>query len=85
MKPQNLETLVGILDECVRRIDAAGLIETAHLLRMAKLDLVARANGISEEELEIFSYAVQAGMQRRDEQAALFLTLPGKESAPLRS
>jgi hypothetical protein len=37
------------------------LWETAALLRMARIDLIARANGITEEELEFFVFALQRG------------------------
>jgi hypothetical protein len=59
--------LVDAIDKCIIRLNQAQLWETAELLRMARLDLAARANGISEEELELFvrmlsdRYAVAAG------------------------
>jgi hypothetical protein len=61
MKPQALEALVGAINECINQVTAANLLETAALLSMARLDLVARANGITEEELEVFAFALQRG------------------------
>jgi hypothetical protein len=61
MEPQAIEALVGAINECINQVTAANLMETAALLSMARLDLVARANGISEEELELFSFALQRG------------------------
>ena len=54
-----MDSLISIIDACVERLAAAGLRETAQLLRIARLDLAARINGISEDELAIFSFALQ--------------------------
>jgi len=59
MQPEKMRALIDVIDECINQVSRARLWETAELLRMAKLDLVARANGISEEELEIFSFALE--------------------------
>jgi len=56
---QGLESLVGLIDECIAIVTAARLHETAELLRVARLDLVARLNGISDEELEQLASALQ--------------------------
>jgi hypothetical protein len=61
MKPQALEALIAAINECIDQVTAANLLETAALLSMARLDLVARANGITEEELEFFAFALQRG------------------------
>lgn len=45
------EQLVDTLDICIKTLTAAHLEETAMLLRIAKLDLVVRSNGITEDEL----------------------------------
>ena len=67
MKPQALEALITAINECIDQVVAAQLWETAVLLRMAKLDLIARAHGITEEELELFSFALQRdpGLEER--------------------
>ena len=67
MKPQALEALITAINECINQVVAAQLWETAALLRMAKLDLIARAHGITEEELELVSFALQhgAGLEER--------------------
>ena len=62
MEPQAIEALVGAINECIDQVTAANLLETAALLSMARLDLVARANGITEEELELFAFALQRGI-----------------------
>ena len=61
MKPQALEALIAAINECINQVAAANLWETAALLRMARIDLIARANGITEEELEFFVFALQRG------------------------
>jgi len=59
MKPSALHPLIDLIDECIDRLNAARLPETVELLRMARLDLVARANGITDEELEIVALALR--------------------------
>jgi hypothetical protein len=56
--------LVPVINECIKRLTAAKMWETAELLRIARLDLVARANGISEDELELFTFALQKACVR---------------------
>jgi hypothetical protein len=52
--------LITSVDRCIQDATEAHLPETVALLRMAKLDLVARANGISEGELELFLFALES-------------------------
>ena len=54
--------------ELIKRVDGmiddaatAGLNETAALLRIARLDLVTRANGIGEKDLDLFLRALEQG------------------------
>jgi len=56
---KTIEVLVPVINECIKRLAAANMPETAELLRIARLDLVARTNGISEEELDLFAFALQ--------------------------
>lgn len=59
MKNKKLEPLIATINVCITEVSKARLWETAELLRMARLDLVARAYGISEEELELFAFDLQ--------------------------
>lgn len=59
MKNKKLEPLIATINVCITEVSKAKLWETAELLRMARLDLVARAYGISEEELELFAFDLQ--------------------------
>lgn len=55
MQANRVLPLVEAIDACITILCREHLWETAELLRMARLDLVVRANGISEAELELFS------------------------------
>jgi hypothetical protein len=61
LEQNKIEPLIGVINDCIAQLSAAKLCETAELMRMARLDLMARAYGISEEELEIFAFALQRG------------------------
>jgi len=56
LEPQALspiyEKLVATLDQCISTVTAANLVDTALMLRIVKLDLLMRINGISDDELE---------------------------------
>lgn len=58
--------LIARLDECIEETTDALLFETAELLRMAKLDLVTRVNGITEDELAAFLAVLREGTAARD-------------------
>jgi hypothetical protein len=62
MKPDKLALLRlnQTLGEVIEGTMAAGLKETAALLKMARLDLTLRMNAISEEELETMLFIVEA-------------------------
>jgi len=53
--------LVKTVDDCICQSELLGLTETTALLRMVKLDIVTRANGISIEELDLFLFALETG------------------------
>jgi hypothetical protein len=55
-----LDQLINWLDSYIEKIAAAKLDETAELLRIARIDLIIRANGISKEEFEAFLFALKA-------------------------
>ena len=57
--PQVYEQLMDMLDRCIGTVAAAKLAETALLLRVAQLDLAARVNGVTEDELELFAAALR--------------------------
>ena len=59
MTTQSVEPLISVIGDCINQLNAARFCETAELLRMAQLDLMARVNGISDEELELFCFALQ--------------------------
>ena len=55
-----LKEIAGTLERDIDDIEALGLDFTAELLRIAKLDLLMRIHGISEEELQAFGDALSA-------------------------
>ena len=55
----DLAHLSDVLDPCVSLATAAKLPETAMLPRIARLDVLMRANGITKEELESFLFATK--------------------------
>ena len=54
-----LDELINWLDAYIEKIVAARFDETAALLRIARIDLIVRANGISEDELDAFLFAAE--------------------------
>lgn len=57
--PPGLLELAKSLDENIAAAVKANLHETAALLHMAKLDLLTRIHGISEEEMENFLFVAK--------------------------
>jgi len=60
--PQDRRTLrdvITTLDSCIEKLTAAQLHETATLLSIARLDLVAHLNGITDQELQDVATAAQ--------------------------
>jgi hypothetical protein len=64
-----LSNLIATVDRCIRDATAARLSETATLLRMARLDLIARVHGISEEEMDVFLFVVESDQRLADHMA----------------
>lgn len=58
-----INQLIAMIDGCIRDAEAANLPEPAALLRMTKIDLITRANGISEEELELFLFVLESELR----------------------
>jgi hypothetical protein len=54
-----LEDVVAMIDACIEKVTSARLLETATLLSIARLDLVAHLNGITELELQNAATAAQ--------------------------
>lgn len=54
-----LQHCINELDAIILAVAEAGLQETAALLKIARLDLLIRSNGISEDELDVFLDVVQ--------------------------
>jgi hypothetical protein len=54
-----LEEVVAAIDACIERVTTARLHDTAALLSIARLDLVAHLNGITELELQDVTAAAQ--------------------------
>jgi hypothetical protein len=54
-----LDEVVAAIDACIERVTTANLLETAAMLSIARLDLLARINDITELELQDFTAAAQ--------------------------
>jgi site-specific recombinase XerC len=48
-----LQHYIDELDAIISAVTEAGLQESAALLKIARLDLLVRSNGISEDELDV--------------------------------
>lgn len=46
------ENLLGAITACLAQVQAAGYAQTAEILAIARLDLLARLHGFSDAELE---------------------------------
>lgn len=65
-KAETLEPFIASLDDVIAAAVDADLVETAALLRIARLDLLMRLNGIDPNELEVLSYALQRSVFEND-------------------
>jgi hypothetical protein len=59
------ENLVGMIDACIEDVRQAGFAQTADMLAIARLDLLANLHGIGDEEFDdlLASAAGIAGRQ----------------------
>jgi hypothetical protein len=57
------ETVVSKITACIGQLQAAGYLQTAEILAIARLDLLVRLHGVSDEELEFLICAPQTGPQ----------------------
>jgi len=56
---QNLQAIEKKLEICIAETMSAGLSDTAALLQVARLDLLTKIHGISEDELEVLLCTVK--------------------------
>lgn len=56
MDTYRLEKMADTLASCVTALSAAGLGETASLIRIAHLDLISRVHDITDEELRAVAF-----------------------------
>jgi hypothetical protein len=47
-----LEDVADLIGVCIKEVSTAHMLETAMLLSIARLDLLARMHGVSEQELD---------------------------------
>ena len=66
--PHALKDVAAVIDLCVQQATVAGLRETAALLSIAHLDLMARLHGFTEYELAALAAMSGQGELLRDEQ-----------------
>ncbi len=59
----SFECLINSVENCIQEAELLKLSETAALLRMVKLDIVTRTNGISAGELDIFLFALESELR----------------------
>ncbi|GAA0544303.1 hypothetical protein FHS83_000494 [Rhizomicrobium palustre] len=52
-KPKALKSLLAEIDTAIKSTRAAGHVETAAMLRLARIDLMLRAAGISASEVPL--------------------------------
>ena len=64
-----LEAITLVLDLQIRKLDEQGLTFAASLLRITKLDLQMRIHGISEEEIDVLSFALHIINQTKTAQS----------------
>ena len=76
MKPDYCE-LIQAVDRLIEDAAASGLTETAALLRIVRFDLVTRANGIGEQEIDLLLSALEYGLS-----PAMFDSLADGEVGP---
>ena len=73
MKQQNkaLGTLLASMDSAIQSAHGADLPDTVALLRLARLDLLMRANGVASEDIALVPFAVarQAAKAKRPKKA----------------
>jgi hypothetical protein len=51
-QPRDIEDVTSQISACIEELTAAGYHETAAMLAIARLDLLARRHGITEDELQ---------------------------------
>jgi len=67
----SLDRIVEALNGIIAEVAAARLHETVELLKIARLDLIMRANGFSEGELEALLSAIRDGQEVPNDETPL--------------
>jgi hypothetical protein len=65
-QPPPFDRLIKTLDGFIAEVAASNLCETVALLQIARIDLVARAKGISEDDLDAVLFAVESELRVTD-------------------
>ncbi len=60
------DALIHQIEALIASAEAMELTETVALLRIVRIDLIVRANGVSEEELETFLFALESEQRIAD-------------------
>jgi hypothetical protein len=71
LENSRLSYLIEELDKVISGVRSAGLEQTVALLKIARLDLVMQAHGVTEYELEMFLHAVETNLRAEANQAAV--------------
>lgn len=58
--------MVALLDRCIAVLKQAEMSETAMLVGVARLDLMSRLRGVSEEELQALAFWLESELTIRD-------------------
>ena len=52
LQVSRLEEVADLIDQCIETVSAAHMDETAAMLAIARVDLLARLYGVSEQEID---------------------------------
>jgi len=64
-RASTVQDVVAKISACIVQLRAAGYGETAEILAIARLDLLARLHGLSDEELELLIASIEEGASPR--------------------
>ncbi len=74
-----LRDIVSALDEHIKVLRSFGFDDTAKIFAIAKLDLITRLHGISDEELEAFCAAQGSSSPRADTDTNVVVDLAARK------
>lgn len=84
--PSSLQAIENKLSSCIADAVAEGLNETAALLHMARLDLLTRMHGITQEEFDAFlctaREVAEVMRQTKSKRDAVLGALPKRRPSP---